>query len=89
MHSSRKCPCVGFSLKGRKMWGLVGDWSGRGGCDRIPQKGPKMGGCPQGFWLGMSFAEDATFGLKSLNFLQAGQAGGMRGKVAKIQFFEI
>ena len=23
------------------------------------------GGCPQGFWLGMSFAEDAIWGLKS------------------------
>ena len=55
----------------------------------MPPNRAENWGCLQGFWLGMSFAEDAAFGLKSLNFLQGGQAGKMSGKVAEIQFFEI
>ena len=55
----------------------------------MPPNRAENWGCLQGFWLGMSFAEGAALGLKSLDFLQAGQAGEMRGKVAKIEFFEI
>ena len=64
-----------------------GDWLDDGweeaGAKDAPERANNEGN-PQGFGLGMSFAEDATFGLKSLNFLQGGQAGEMRGKVAKI-----
>ena len=88
MHSSQKYPVVGFSLKGRKCgnW-LSVDWEGAGAKDASNRA--ENWGCLQGFWLDMSFAEDAAFVLKSLDFLQAGQAGEMRGKVAKIEFFRI
>ena len=51
------------------MWGLTGNWSGKTSVAKDAPNRAENGGCPQGFWLGMSFAEDATFGLKSLNFL--------------------